>query len=92
MHTSTQNGQLIESKTGSFPDKKSGEPVHFGKVQIMHRDDNGFFRIKDVKVKRENFAKLEDWKKLIGKNVQVICEVKEFKDGTAFYAADIKAA
>jgi len=85
-------GQLVASHTGEFADKKTGEPVQYGKIQLLQKDENGFYRLENVKVRRENFGILEEGKKWQGKAVQVHCEMRQFGKEASFYAHAVKAA
>lgn len=87
-----QSGTLLESKTGSFTDKESGEQIHFGRIQVMYKDDDdqGFYKIRNIKCKKENFGLLDDAQKLKGKKVDVVCDVQEFGKQSHFFAKEVR--
>jgi len=85
-------GKLIAAKTATFTDDQ-GQPVTYGKVQVMTPDMSGdFFSIQNIKVKTENFGMLADLQeKSISKNVQLQCSTNSYNGKVSYYLEPFRA-
>lgn len=85
MITSKIKGVLRTSKTSTFTDD-SGKDVLYGKIQIESADASGeFIAITNVKVKKDNFGKLPDLAKNIGKLVHIELSQNSYDGKISYY-------
>ena len=82
-------GILVESKTATFMDENK-VPVEYGKVQVLIEDASGdFFKLQNIKVKKDKFPLLAVLFKHRFKEVTVDLSMNEFKGNTHYYLENV---
>ncbi len=72
-------GQVLAAHTASFKDGE-GKDIAFGRIQLVSKDDNGFFQLWNVKVRNDSFGALPQVAEMKGKLVTLEVSESSFTD------------